>query len=45
MTPNYSPPETLNNSNVEPSPKVDMWAIGIILYELLSKGKHPFKTD
>jgi serine/threonine protein kinase len=22
-----------------------MWAIGIILYQLLSKGKHPFEGD
>ena len=36
-------PEMLNRSGY--TSKVDMWALGIILYKLLSESKHPFYRD
>jgi serine/threonine protein kinase len=39
-TPAYIAPEVLDKK--EPTSKVDMWALGIILYQLLSSLKHPF---
>jgi serine/threonine protein kinase len=36
-------PET--TKKIPSTTKVDMWAIGIILYQLLSKGNHPFIRD
>ena len=36
----YMAPEQLNN--ISYSKLTDIWSIGIILYELLNKGKHPF---
>ena len=39
-SPAYSAPEVIDE---EPStPKVDMWSLGIILYQLVSSLKHPF---
>ena len=35
----YKAPEVINMN--KPTSKVDVWAIGIILYELLTS-KHPF---
>ncbi len=32
-------------SNKKETPKVDIWALGIILYQLLSAGEHPFKAN
>ncbi len=42
-TPAYMAPETIA-LNLDNS-KVDMWAIGIVVYQLLSKGKLPFEAD
>ena len=36
-------PETIKESRS--TTKVDVWAIGIILYQLLSKGNLPFYKD
>ncbi len=40
VTASYICPEILKGKNL--SNKVDIWVIGIVLYQLLSKGKHPF---
>jgi serine/threonine protein kinase len=45
-TPAYSPPEALdkqkkNNSNYHVDPSLDMWAMGVIIYIMLT-GVHPF---
>jgi serine/threonine protein kinase len=42
-TPAYISPETIKKSRS--TTKVDIWAIGIILYQLLSKGNLPFYKD
>jgi serine/threonine protein kinase len=42
-TPIYMSPETIKKSRS--TTKVDMWAIGIILYQLLSKGNRPFEES
>jgi serine/threonine protein kinase len=38
-TPAYAAPEVLNE--IESTSKVDMWGLGLILYQLLTS-KHPF---
>jgi calcium/calmodulin-dependent protein kinase I len=40
-TKKYMAPEVFSNLQ-EYTKSVDVWAIGIILYEVLSSGKHPF---
>jgi serine/threonine protein kinase len=35
-------PEVLNDNN--PTQKVDIWAAGVIFYELISALKHPFEA-
>jgi serine/threonine protein kinase len=46
ITPAYSPPEVLdkNNANSTMRPSQDMWALGIILYIMLT-GLHPFDLN
>ncbi len=39
-TPDYQAPEVIEKH--EPTKKVDIWALGVIFYELLSQ-RHPFK--
>jgi serine/threonine protein kinase len=39
-TPAYIAPEVINNE--PPTKKVDMWALGIILYQLVANLNHPF---
>jgi serine/threonine protein kinase len=41
-TPAYMPPEQLNSDNKAMGPATDIYALGVILYELLS-GKPPFQ--
>ena len=36
----YKPPELLNDK--DPTQKVDIWAAGVIFYEMISALKHPF---
>lgn len=38
----YLPPEIFENKNVNASPSLDIWSIGIILYQLVV-GKLPFE--
>jgi len=40
-TPKYKAPELLGNPKYVPNMKVDIWASGIIFYELLTS-RHPF---
>lgn len=40
----YMPPEHLCSSGVKPGPKTDIYAIGVILYELLL-GRKPFEAE
>jgi calcium/calmodulin-dependent protein kinase kinase 2 len=42
-TPAYMAPELMTDENATSS-KVDMWALGIILYQLVSSGRHPFEA-
>jgi serine/threonine protein kinase len=42
-SPAYIAPETIKNAS--PSSKVDMWALGIILYQLVASYEHPFPGD
>ncbi|EAS07642.2 Serine/Threonine kinase domain protein (macronuclear) [Tetrahymena thermophila SB210] len=42
-TPHYKAPEILLGAGY--TQLVDMWAVGIIAYQLIAKGKHPFKCD
>lgn len=41
-TPTYMAPEILDDKDY--TEQVDMWAVGIILYNLLFQGKHPWYT-
>jgi serine/threonine protein kinase len=41
-TPSYISPELLQGAKVDP--RADMWAVGVILYEVLS-GRRPFEAD
>jgi serine/threonine protein kinase len=40
----YMAPETLSNKNLITSESIDMWSLGIILYELLM-GHAPYDMD
>jgi serine/threonine protein kinase len=42
-TPAYAAPETMGKDNQESTSKVDMWALGIILYQLFASKNHPFE--
>lgn len=37
----YMAPEVVCNGNGKISKSVDIWAIGVIMFQLLSEGKHP----
>jgi calcium/calmodulin-dependent protein kinase I len=41
-TPEFTAPEVI--SDMHPTTKVDIWALGIILYQLVNSLKHPFET-
>jgi serine/threonine protein kinase len=43
-SPAYASPEIMLDNNAT-STKVDMWALGIILYQLVSSNKHPFENE
>ena len=43
-TPSYMAPELLITSNAKKAWKADIWALGIILYYLLTKG-YPFRCN
>jgi serine/threonine protein kinase len=36
-------PEVIKNA--KPTSKVDMWALGIILYQLVASYEHPFPAE
>lgn len=36
-------PETLDNDNIKGDPKIDIWALGVLLYEMFHK-KTPFDS-
>jgi serine/threonine protein kinase len=42
-SPAYIAPEVIENN--PPTSKVDMWALGIILYQLVASLKHPFECE
>jgi serine/threonine protein kinase len=42
-SPAYMAPEVIKNER--PTNKVDMWALGIILYQLVTSYEHPFPAD
>ena len=42
-TPAYTAPEVLND--IQPTSKVDIWAVGILFYKLISGLKHPFEAN
>jgi eukaryotic-like serine/threonine-protein kinase len=42
-SPAYMAPEVVRNET--PTNKVDMWALGIILYQLVTSYEHPFPAD
>lgn len=39
----FMAPEIVQNKKYTKS--VDIWAIGIIMHLVMTKGKHPFKSD
>ncbi|CAI2384368.1 unnamed protein product [Moneuplotes crassus] len=39
----YCPPEILDKSDIESDPKIDVWALGVILYIILLK-RYPFRS-
>jgi serine/threonine protein kinase len=43
-TPAYAAPEIMLDKKATTS-KVDMWALGIMLYQLVSSNKHPFENE
>lgn len=38
----YTPPEVIDESDLQSDPKIDIWALGVILYKMLVK-RYPFK--
>ncbi len=42
-SPAYIAPEVIKNQS--PTNKVDMWALGIILYQLVASYNHPFPCE
>ena len=40
----YTAPEILSNDELH-TIKSDMWALGIILYQLIAYNNHPFPSD
>ncbi len=44
FTPAYSSPEAFEHRNVPPLPPTDMWALGVIVYIMLT-GVHPFDVQ
>ena len=42
-SPAYLAPEVINSQ--PPTKKVDMWALGIILFQLFASYNHPFFSD
>jgi eukaryotic-like serine/threonine-protein kinase len=36
------PPEVLSNEDIKSSPSIDVWALGVMMYQLFT-GKLPFK--
>lgn len=40
----YTPPEIISETDVESDPKIDIWALGVILYIMLIK-RYPFKGN
>jgi len=40
----YCPPEIIDESDIKSDPKIDIWALGVILYIILLK-KFPFRSD
>ena len=44
FTPAYSSPEAFENRDIPPLPPADMWALGVIVYIMLT-GVHPFDVQ
>jgi serine/threonine protein kinase len=40
----YTPPEVINETDLKSDPKIDIWALGVILYKILVK-RFPFKSE